>query len=454
MKKMNIVLLTIDTLRADMLGCYGNKSSNTPNIDHLATNGIRFEQAVTGGSWTQAAFPVLLTSSYASMYGGCLAPLAPERPSPIEVLASFGYTTAGFTTNPLLGRPYEYHRGFNHFVELVPTETDPPLRKIKGGEHLLRQPLTHRLLSLFKRPARPARLYASAQELTTQVSGWLSEVESPFFLWLHYMDIHWPYHLGENLKHPGEIAQAWKDMAHLHGVNWKGAQITPAQRDRYKCLYEQALKYLDDQIGVLIRHLKELGHLDNTAIVLVSDHGEEFLERGRWGHLETNLHDEIIRVPLIVHLPELTGAQVVQRQVSTLDIMPTILELCECPSPSGLLGTSLTPLWSQRDDEYNVEISISEMWREHWHIIAVRTRSHKYIWDSRKPDQSKLYDLEIDPGEKRDVHDRYPEQVKRFQSIVNQHLNYIAETAPADLLAEPELNSQVMQRLRDLGYVE
>lgn len=454
MKKKNIVLLTIDTLRADMLGCYGHEPSITPNIDRLANAGVRFEQAITGGSWTQAAFPVIFTSSYASMYGGCLGPLSPERPSPIETLSSFGYTTAGFTTNLLLGRSYGYQRGFNHFVELVPVEKDPPLRRIKGGEHLLRRPMTHHLLSLLGQNARPANLYSSARDLTTQVLHWLTENKGPYFIWLHFMDVHWPYHLDQNLKKPGEIAQAWKDMAHLHGVNWKGARITPAQRDRYKRLYELALKYLDDQIGDLFNQMDRLGQLDNTAIILVSDHGEEFLERGRWGHLETNLYDEIIRVPLIVFDPELPSAQTVKHQVSTLDLMPTILELCECPNPPDLLGTSLVSFWSQHESKYNVEVSISEMWREHWHIIAARTKSHKYIWDSRRPEKSQLYDLEIDPNEKWDAHDRNPEQANRFQSIIDQHLKFVAKSAPTTPIAEPELDGQMTQRLRDLGYVE
>jgi arylsulfatase A-like enzyme len=397
---------------------------------------------------------VIFTSTYASMYGGCLGPLALERPSPIAALADCGYTTAGFTTNPLLSRSYGYHRGFNHFFDLVPAETDPFLRRIKGGENLLRRPITHRLFSLVNKNARPARLYSSAQELTAQANHWLGEVEDPFFVWLHYMDIHWPYHLEENLSHPVEIAQAWKDMAHLHGVNWEGARITPAQKARYKSLYEKALKYLDDQVGVLIRHLDSLGRLDDTAIVLVSDHGEEFLERGRWGHLETNLHDEIIRIPLVIFLPGLAGAQVVQQQVSTLDIMPTILELCGCPSPPGLLGANLTPLWSQREDEYDEKVSISEMWREHWHIIAARTGNHKYIWDSRKPDQPKLYDLINDPGENWDIHAQFPGRVKHFQTIIDQHLKFVAKTAPADPVNEPDLDSQMIRRLRDLGYVE
>ena len=104
MNKPNVILLTIDTLRANMLHCYGHKKPLTPNLDRLAASGLRFEQAITGGSWTQAAFPVMLTSSYAAMYGGCLGQLSPERPSPIEALARNGYTTAGFSTNPHLSQ--------------------------------------------------------------------------------------------------------------------------------------------------------------------------------------------------------------------------------------------------------------------------------------------------------------------------------------------------------------
>jgi arylsulfatase A-like enzyme len=94
-----------------MLNCYGYNTPLTPNMDRLAASGIRFEQAISGGSWTQAAFPVLMTSSYAAMYGGCLGRLASERPSPIETLAAHGYTTGGFSTNPHLSRATGYDRG-------------------------------------------------------------------------------------------------------------------------------------------------------------------------------------------------------------------------------------------------------------------------------------------------------------------------------------------------------
>src|SRR5262249_47536289 len=139
MNRPNIILLTIDALRADVLNCYGYAKPLTPNLDRLSAQGLRFDKAISGGSWTQAAFPVLMTSSYAGMYGGCLGRLAPERPSPVETLAAHGYTTGAFSTNPHLSRAIGYDRGFHHFEELIPVEVDPRLRRVKGGQRLLRQ---------------------------------------------------------------------------------------------------------------------------------------------------------------------------------------------------------------------------------------------------------------------------------------------------------------------------
>jgi len=454
MNKPNFLLLTLDTLRADMLSCYGYDYPTTPNIDRLAASSIRFKQAITGGSWTQAAFPVLLTSSYASMYGGCLGPLAPERPSPVEALATHGYTTAGFSTSPLLSRVYGYQRGFHHFVDLTPDESDPALRRLKGGERLLRSPLTHHVSGLMGKRTRPARIYVSAAELTKNFCDWLDGSQSPFLAWLHYMDIHWPYHREETLIDPRDIAQAWRDLGHLHGANWNGATLNSTQRDHYRQLYQEALQYTDAQIGRLLNYLDAEGYLANTVIILVSDHGEEFLERKHWGHFETNLYDEILRVPLIIHGPGSTTGQEIQRQVRLLDIMPTILDLGECPPPDGLEGTSLAPLWTQSEVKYEVEESISEMWRTERHIIAVRTEAFKYIWDSRCPDRPELFDLEADPGERHNVCEQYPERARYFQARVEAHLQRAAQTASTGNVAEPELDEELIRRLRDLGYVE
>lgn len=450
----NVLLLTIDTLRADRLGCYGATRTHTPNLDRLAERGVVFTQAITGGSWTQAAFPVLMTSSYASMYGGCLGALAPERPAPIAKLSEHGYTTAGFSTSPLLSRSYGYDRGFQHFCDLLPNETDPILRTFKGGQRLLRNPLTHQVAGLLQQKMRPAKLYTSAADVTDVIGPWLARVNAPFFGWVHYMDVHWPYHLEDTLNEPAEIAGAWQDLAHLHGANWHGKPITPQQRTHYIELYEQAVAYTDAQIGRLLHALEQNGLQENTIIIVVADHGEEFMEHGRWGHWENNLYDEVLRVPLIIHLPTSQGTCVVERQVRTLDLMPTILELCGGLSLDGMEGRSLVPLWRGEEEQYDPPVSISEMWRDEWHIIAVRTETHKYIWDSKQPEAPKLYNLVEDPHEEHNICTDAPCVAQQLHEHVEERLRMVAATAPSTLVSGPELDGSVVERLRGLGYLD
>jgi arylsulfatase A-like enzyme len=454
LNRPNVVLLTIDTLRLDRLGCYGFGSKLTPNIDQLASKSIIFTQAITGGSWTQAAFPVLLTSTRASMYGGCIGPLSQERPSPIERIAENGYATAGFTTNPLLGKTYGYQRGFHHFEDLVPGDQDPVLRKLKGGQTLLRSPLTHYFSQLFGIPSKPARVYSCAADLTDRICKWVKDKKEPYFVWVHYMDVHWPYHLEEDFQRPERIAQSWRDMSDLHQINWKGKRITDTQQKRFIELYERALRYLDKQVGRLLHFLQESDPDRENIVILVSDHGEEFLEHGRWGHWETNLHDEILKVPLIIHLPSRKDSQIVGQQVSTIDVMPTILDLCGIKEFSGLIGQSLVPLWSGEEDRYQDTVAISEMWRENRHIIAARTQNYKYIWDSRDPDLPELYDLIADPRELQNIRDQWPEIIKDFHVHVGNTLAQMSRTGQEVLSPSPDMDGAMVSRLRDLGYIE
>lgn len=438
-----------------MLGCYGYQKPISPHIDRLAGKGIRFQQAITGGSWTQAAFPVLLTSTFASMYGGCLGPLAGQRPSPIEALSGQGYTTGGFSTSPLLSRTYAYDRGFHHFADLVPGETDPFLRRVKGGQLFLRNPLTHRLAAVFNKQIRPASLYVSATELTNEVCRWLEGVDGPFFAWVHYMDVHWPYHRESELNKPREIAQAWHDLDHMHKANWAGAPITAAQRQHYIQLYERALQYTDAEIGRLLDYIHTLELSNDTVVILVSDHGEEFMERSYWGHFENNLHDEILKVPLIISLPGQSNGQVIERQVRLLDILPTVLDLCACPPPNGLQGTSLRPLWSGEADGYDPAVSISEMQRGGQHMIAVRTEAFKYIWNNQSPEQPRLFNLQTDPGERHNVYEDFPQEAAQLQFYVDEHRQRVAESnINVHDGIEPDLDEAIIRRLRDLGYVQ
>jgi arylsulfatase A-like enzyme len=457
MTKPNVIILTIDTLRPDRLGCYGRQPTLTPNIDRLASESILFSQAITGGSWTQAALPVLMTSTYASMYGGCLSPLSPDRPSPVEALAGEGYSTAGFSSSPLLSKTYGYQRGFEYFVDLTPGEKDPFLRGVKGGQRLLRQELTHQISRFFGKQWRPPQLYANAGEVFSQVTSWLKQAPTPFFLWAHFMDPHWPYHLEDQHTSPGEIAQFWQDLGLMHEINWGKKGITSQQKAHFIALYERAVVYTDHHLGRFITCLTQSGLFENTLLILVSDHGEEFFERGRWGHFESNLHDEILLVPLIIRQPAAARSMVIPRQVHLLDIMPTVLELCGCPPPENMEGISMAPLWNGDEAKYDRQIAISERWRDQGdvnHIVAMRTEDHKLIWNDRRPNQPELYDLRIDPAERNDIHEKEPGIIAQFQQPLTQHLDRVKHSRPATPVLEPELDEDIIRRLRDLGYVE
>ena len=456
MNRPNIILLTIDTLRADRLGSYGNNRLITPNLDSLAAKGIRFNQAITGGSWTQAAFPVLMTSSYASMYGGCFGRLAPERPSPVEALAAQGYTTAGFSSNPHLSKVTGYDRGFTHFTDLLPQGSDPVLRRIKGGQRLLRNPFPHYVSSLLGKRMRPARVYTSAVDMVDLFSRWLEKTQGPFFAWAHFMDIHWPYHLDEDLVHPKAIAKMWQDVAIMSKRSSfdRKYELTAEMSAHFLDLYERALHYLDNQIGRMFQALANLGLDENTIIVVISDHGEEFLDHGRWGHWESNLFDEIIRVPLIFRLPGWKNGIVIDRLVRLLDLMPTILDLCECSPAEGMEGTSMVPLWRQNGARYDVSESITEMQRAGWHRVAVRTEDFKYIWDNKRPDQPELFELGTDPGEKSNVVEMYPQEARHFRDRVECFLQDVANKQPAVSQPKLHLDAEVIRRLQGLGYMD
>jgi arylsulfatase A-like enzyme len=274
------------------------------------------------------------------------------------------------------------------------------------------------------------------------------------------MDVHWPYFLEEELIDPKDIAQAWQDLAIMHGRGnfaWSNSDrtgsITATQRDRFSEAYEKSLKYLDAQIGRLMNYIQISGVGDNTVVILVSDHGEEFLDHGRWGHWESNLYDEILRVPLIMWFPNGPHGRVIRQQIPLLDLMPTILDLCGCPPVDGMMGTSMASLLTNGESKHDAGETISEMRRDPWHRIAVRTESFKYIWDSKRPDQPELYDLRTDPGEKQDVRDRFPQEVGRFQARVDAHRLRVAATEPAITVPKPHLDKDVAKRLRDLGYL-
>jgi len=313
----NVVVLLIDALRADGLGCYGAQRPTSPVIDALARRGTRFEQALSVGGNTGTAMPAFMSGRLPffvpgqkwtdhvrfgmwRFYGENQCGLPPTAPVLAEMLHDHGYTTAGFITNPILKRIFGFNRGFDHFEEHLAT-----------GD--------------------PSRVYIPADEVCTAAINWLATAPpQPFFMYVHIMDVHEPYTLREPCHRrfgfklvPGHTnAEVNKRWTKLSG---KGDPSYPNIAEHMRGCYDCEIELADTWIGHLIEALEQGSLKERTILIVTADHGDQFLEHGGTGHRGA-LYDEILHVPLII-----AGPGIPHREVSSLvrnfDVMPTVLEL-------------------------------------------------------------------------------------------------------------------------------
>ena len=295
----SIILISLDTLRADHLGTYGYERPTSPNIDALAASGIVFERAISQASSTLPAHRALFQSVPASE-------ASPQNTALAEVLGSHGLRTAAFTGGANISRAFGFDRGFSSYVD------DP-----RGfGETF------------------------DAVEIWLRQNG-----QEPFFLFLHSYDIHLPYDppppfdtmFGEDYTgeiEGGRTREVLRRTRRLTEEGWTDrAALTEADKERIVSLYDGGIRYTDQFIGRLTLLLRELSLADDTVVVLFSDHGEEFWEHDSVLHSHT-LYDELIHVPLIVALPgsELAGTRVATT-VRLMDIGPMLLDLLGIEDP-------------------------------------------------------------------------------------------------------------------------
>ena len=451
-KHKNILLIVVDDLRADCVGSQDKTPSLTPQLDNFGSKSIIFEQAISCGGWTRPSMIGALTSTYASMYGGPLGYLSSNRPYLPKILHDYGYHTAGFVSNPQIGHQYGFDRGFDVFSECDPElpTNRPPWEKIMGSQRLFRTSLTHWILSRMGVNSLPPAVTISAEQLTDKVLLWISHCsDTPFFMLAHFMDVHWPYHVHRELVKPKNIAHAWRDNHLMYSLSQNNGKTFPGeyQRNRLWSLYRSAVRYVDNLIGILLGELDRTGVLDNTIVVIVSDHGEEFFEHGRWGHYQ--LFDESLRVPLIIHLP---GSAICERfadQVSLIDLAPTVLEIAGLTKPEKMLGKSL--LRYVRDGEsVPGNVYAEAMWPDTFRL-AIRSENNKYLFDSKSPDQSRLFDLKSDPEENFDISKQALSTFDRFENLRREHIRKIGNLSDhpgRDVAPSHEME----ERLRALGY--
>lgn len=426
----NLVLVSIDCLRADHVGTYGYQRDTTPHIDALAEDGVVFENAVSTSSWTLPSHISMLTGLAPSFHGASrrhkLDRSVPYLP---EMLAHAGYQVDAIVSGAFLFQDFGVERGFHTFRAL-----DDP---------------------------RAAVTIDAALERLRRSTGQAQ------FLFVHLYDPHWPYSPpGEFL---GRFGSRPRDISDLNQKVAAGeSPQNTEEKEQVIRLYDGEIAYVDQQVGRLLDALKSMGLYDRSLIVLTADHGEAFYEHGYWRHTLT-LYDEIIRVPLIVKWPGQSPRGRVKAQVSQVDLFPTLLEQAGLPTPQGG-ALSLrqqvnkdVPTDSQRNLLSEVTWTPMSTGRTMMKI-AFRTERFKYIATLVGPVENELavseirdeelYDLSRDPAEQENLFPEAPLEVGSFRRLLRSHLDEARELRASRRGEEIVLDETLEQRLRALGYIE
>lgn len=445
MQNRHVLLITVDSLRYDHLGPeYDNDLA--PRVSELASQGVKFEQTIANGPNTRTSFPSILTSTYPVHYGG-YSFLSEDRPFIAQVFRNAGYETAGYHSNPHLGRDQNYHTGFGVFndeaeaSESVASLKDRVERRLDPDSWLysLLRTLWHRYTMTTGSSA-----YAKADTISDNAVEWLHsrEGDDPFFVWLHYMDVHYPFTPpNEHLKEIGVDPYSDGRVAELNGkMHEQPEDLTEQDLAALRDLYCGEIRYVDAEIGRVLDELKQCGLADKTVVALTADHGEAFGEHGIYGH-EPSLYDEFLRVPLVMSIPD-RGPERIDRQVPLLDLGPTLLDLTGLEASAEMDGRSVFEDTSER-----TVVSAAKT----GDILSARTKEWKYIWKIPQ-DSAELYDLTTNPAETTDISDDHPDVVSRLRAELKSHRER-ARQKDSDL-PHVDTSKSTEQRLRELGYME
>ncbi|MCI0497214.1 MAG: sulfatase-like hydrolase/transferase [Thermoplasmata archaeon] len=427
----SVLLLTVDSLRADHLSVHGHERETTPRIDELAREGIDHRRAFSQGTTTSMSFLSLLGGIYPLANGAWMDSepryprLSPTAPALAEVLSESGLVTGAWHSNPLLSRFHGYSRGFTEFHDPIPEGA-------AGGGYVYRRWHRRRFRkAIVARLKRSPRLYGAmlrakeriflmerpfepASALHQRAARFIGEADGPFFAWIHYMDLHYPYLPGPSRVR--EFTGLRISKHEMNGLNRTIIDHRPSSLPASKvgpmmALYDTQLNVLDAEIGRFLDALDGSGHLDGAVVVLTADHGDQFMEHGHVGHWNNVwYYDELLHVPLIVRG---AGKGVRDGLAALVDVPPSICRWAGVEPHPDMMG---------RPMDVDREMVFAEGEMDGVTRVAVRTVRRKFIWDVTG-DSVELYDLDADPGEKRDMAPTSPEGVEAFRGIASAHLD-------------------------------
>lgn len=394
-QKPNVVLITIDTLRADRVGCYGYARVKTPNIDRVASEGVLFTDAVSHVPLTRPSHTSIFTGLFPYQHGvhdNIAPPLAAKFATLAEILKRNGYQTAAFVASFVVNSQSGLNRGFDVYEDEFNPQKQP----------------TNFALNLEKRGG----------EVYQEFADWMGHRNAkPYLAWIHLYDPHFPY-----------------------------APPPPYSTSFAERPYDGEVAYADEIVGKILKLLD-----NNTLLVIASDHGESLGDHGENAH-SYFIYDSTLRVPLMFRWPGvLPPGQKVSGQTRLVDLLPTILDLLSLPSPQGISGITLKSWLLDSKRTAPALTSYCETYTPLLHfgwssLVGVRTAGWKYIEAPR----SELYDLAKDPGERVNVLTQHAAEAKMLRAWLSKA--GALETSGTPQEATPELDPEQLEKLASLGY--
>ncbi|MGA1840536.1 MAG: sulfatase [bacterium] len=426
----NIVIILIDALRKDHLGCYGYHRETSPNIDAFAGNAVKFMDTVSTCSWTSPSIASLFTCLYVSSHG---LKTHSQKSTDIldlkfetlaEALKKNGYTTSAFIANRWIREEFNYNQGFDSFEQV-------------GGD--------------IPRP--------SGALVREKVTKWLQDKpKGPFFLYIHFMDVHGPY-LPPYPYNTFFKSEKTRDLSPQEYMKLRYLKIE-GQMDLnfYISQYDGGIRYCDYHVGKIIQYLKENGLFDDTIIIITSDHGEAFFEHGECDHGFT-LYNEEIEVPLLMRFPHSMDLEInTHIKPLLIDIGVTLLDIIGAQFPYEVDGLSLVSQGKKRNREQKRQRIYSEEYMKGVPKIAVIEDDMKYIYHIPQEKIVEVYNLREDKGEKENLlmNEKIAASNEQREEDIGTwlHLKETRRDSISKKREQTEIDPLTLEQLKSLGYIQ
>jgi arylsulfatase A-like enzyme len=444
----NVILLIVDTLRADRLGCYGYERDTSPNIDRIAGKGVLFEQVYVPWASSLPSHTSIFTGLYPSMHGtfpngNSLDPSMLTLP---RILKEYGYTNYAFVTNALVGNDHNFSAGYHTFTDF--TKYDYRKSSMTVWLHALN---ITRVLD---------KITGNDIFTTLAISHLRSHKKGPFFLWAQWLQPHAPY--TPPARFLDKFSEGYSGIAdgsleQIDRINSEELALTEVDKQHYENLYDAEVAFSDYEVGRVIDTIEELGLLENSILIITSDHGENMFEhRLEYGH--AGVYESSVRIPLIIVQPGSLKPRRITEVVESIDLMPTLLDMLGIDIDVKFQGVSLMPLIEGGASDWQ-NAAYSVMLRRDRNFVGIRLDDWKIVLQARKHRQDyELYNVVDDPHERNDVIAQYPQIADSLKSILQAWVD--ENFLPPEIVYVPgtefrqEFDAETMARLRSLGYVK